>query len=713
MKPERHLVFLAGLILISSQVTLLREAQISFGGNEIALVLGVGVWFLAAGLGVAHRPPRGDWRPAQSLLALAWCAVPSLVVARSVPVLLAGLAGLDRMGPPDLAQLLAGLALVLVFPGFVAGVVIRRLIGGPPGIDRESTRRWASFALGAFVGAVTAFAVSAMNASSTTSLCAAAVLGSAASAGTPGVTRQQRAVALAAALAAAASLAGASGIEEALTRWSSPGYLVSAETAHGRVVVAHRDGGVVVDIEGALAYEAHGTAAEEFAALAALQRATMGDVLMLGGWVEGLGGEVARYLPRSLTMVERDGEALLLAAPFLPPRPALREVIVADPRASLGKERRYDLIVSALPEPATGATSRAYSAEYFHRCAAALRDSGVLALRLRTQANVWTPREARRAAAVHAALVPSFPHIAILPGTDTVFLASSAPLTSDAVTLVRRLHRAAPATRVVSEGWLTWRVTNERSAELAALVERAEVPANRDRRPSCYADPILLDLARVFPGIGWRSPPAAGRWLWLALAVSFLPSLLARRRPGPRRDALAAYAGLAGAGMSAILMLHDQTGRAMLTRDLGAFLAVVIAGTAAGARVGGRVDPQARRIWWRPALVTVFSFWNGGLGFAMLAGASGVAFTSLALAVTGWLAGATFAAAGADAVAPGRAVVVAACLGVAAGMLVTGLFLVPFAGLAATALALAVLAFPAAVAVWPELKEGAPAADNA
>lgn len=700
-------VFISGLILTVSQVVLLREATIAFGGNEIVLVLGASMWFLAAALGVAHRPRRSEANvPVRPLLALAWCGLPSLAVARCVPLALARLTGPDPTATPDLAQLLAGLGLVLVLPGFLAGHTARRVAG----VRLE--RIW--LVVGASCGGLVASLAAGANASTTTPLFAAAAAGSAIAATTRAASRGRRLLAATAAVAALMGLAGSGRLDQALARWSSTGVLAAAETDQGRVVVRRRgvSGAVVVDREGALAYEAHGTTAEEFAALAALQRAEPGDVLLLGGWVEGLGVELARYAPRSLTMVEQDGDALRLAAPFLPPRPPLAEVTMADPRAALGTARRWDLIVSALPEPATGATSRAYSAEFFARCAAALRDGGVLALRLRTQANVWTPREARRAAAVRAALASSFPHLVILPGTETVFLASGAPLTVDAATLSRRLRQAAPPTRVVSEGWLTWRLTNERSSELAALMARAEVPANRDRRPTCYADPSLLDLARVFPGIGWRAPPAAGRWLWLALAVFFLPAVFARRRSGPRRDALAAYAGLSGAGMAAVLLLHDQAGRAMLTRDLGALVAALIAGAAVGALAGFRIDPHAGRTWWRPALVTACSFWSCGLAFALLAGASGAVFTVAALSMAGWFAGAMYAAARADAGAWGHAVVVAASLGAAGGTLATGLFLVPFAGLAAAALGLAVLAFPAAVAVWPELKKSGPPADN-
>ena len=66
----------------------------------------------------------------------------------------------------------------------------------------------------------------------------------------------------------------------------------------------------------------------------------------------------------------------------------------------------------------------------------------MLAIRLRTPANVWTARQAHRAAAVHAALASVFADVVVLPGTETVFLASTAPLTRDVDVLVARLAHA-------------------------------------------------------------------------------------------------------------------------------------------------------------------------------------------------------------------------------------------------------------------------------
>jgi hypothetical protein len=182
--------------------------------------------------------------------------------------------------------------------------------------------------------------------------------------------------------------------------------------------------------------------------------------------------------------------------------------------------------------------------------------------------------------------------------------------------------------------------------------------------------------------------------------------VLARRRAGASRNALAGYAGLAGTGLIIVLLLHDQTARAVLYRDLGALLAAGAAGVAAGVRVGQRYARRPAQRWRRPLLAAAFSLGNCVAAFALLGGASGLPVTSIGMLGGGLLTGLLLAAAVADVRDDACGVLGAACGGACAGSLLTALFLVPFAGLPAACLAFAVLAFPAAIAVWPAAAAG-------
>jgi spermidine synthase len=683
------IVLVLGFVTLLGQVVLLREIGVAFHGSELAYVLGFGFWLCGTALGAAHRDDRD---PVAALRLAGWAVLPALVLARALRPLLGTVTGAE----PGLLRLLVGLALSLGPVGFLGGAAFRRIANARLATGSTLAHTYALECLGAAVGGLAATLLPAVGAPGLAgawlvALAASSVL-------TAGRRRVLAAVPIAIALA---GLAMSSRLDVLLTRWTHPDLLATRDTPYGRLTLDGRDGQVAVFVDDALAYESQGTTAEEFAALAAVQRETPGAVLVLGGWVEDLAGELAPYRPSRILGVEVDGALPALAAPYLRGRVATADLLFGDPRRLLPLAERYDLLLSALPEPSTGRANRHYTAEFFARCAASLSDDGVLAIRLRTAENLWTPRQAHRAAAVHAALATAFTDIIVLPGADTVFLASNAPLERDAEVLAARFRRANPPTQFASAAWLTWRYTNDRTAQAERLLRQANVPANRDLRPTCYADAIMLDLARVVPGVGWRPLPDLSRWLWLVLAALIVPAVLSRPRPALSRAWFAGYAGLAGMGLEIVIVLHDQTVRGVLYQDLGLLLTLFMVGLAAGALTGQTYAQRPNQRWRWPVLVAALSGWSCAMAFALERGASGLIFSGASLLVTGVLVALIFAAAAAAVRDDAGPVYAADVLGGGIGGVVTSLLLVPFAGLPVACLVIAALGLPAAVAIWP------------
>ncbi len=673
-------VLIVGFVTLLGQVVLLREIGVAAYGSELAYVLGFGFWLGGTALGAARRH---DGDP----LRLAGWAVPAAVVlTRALRPLLGPAAGADL----GLAPLFLGLAVILVPVGYLGGAAFRRIANVRLATGSTLARTYAFESLGAASGGLVATLLPAVGAPG---LAGAWLVALAAS-----LARRRRAVVLAA--IAMAGLVTSPWLDARLTRWTHPDLLATRDTPYGRLTLDGRAGQVAVFVDDALAYESQGTTAEEFAAIAAVQRETPGAVLVLGGWIEDLAGALAPYGPSRVVGIELDGGLPALAAPHLHGRAAPGDLLVGDPRRLLPLPERFDLVLSALPEPSNGRANRHYTAEFFARCAASLTDDGVLAIRLRTAENLWTPRQAHRAAAVHAALTAVFAHVVVLPGAETVFLASSSPLERDAAVLAARFRRADPPTQIASAAWLTWRYENDRTVQAAAGLRHTHVPANRDLRPTCYADAIMLDLARVFPEIGWRPLPDVARWLWLAPVVLVAPAVLSRRRPAARRAWLAGYAGFAGMGLEIVVVLHDQTVRGLLFRDLGLLLTLFMIGLAVGAMAGQTFARRPEPPWRRLVLVVALAVWSCALALALARGASGLVFSGTALLVTGVLVASCFAAAAAAVRDDAGPVYAADVLGGGIGGVLTSLVLVPFLGLPAACVVLGALAWPAVVVVW-------------
>ncbi len=725
MRRLRRQLFAVGAIALLAQVVLLRECEVAFYGSELVLVLGLGAWLLGGAAGAAAgrgaRPP-GERAVRRLFVALGLLLPLAVALARGVRILFGGVPGADLPFGRQLPALALCLLPVSLLLGLMFQWTARRFIA----TGRSPASAYAIESAGGLLGGLLATLLPAAGLQNwdVALLCAVAApvvswprsSAGRAPAGHPPIAR--RAAAAAGAVLALALLGTAPALDRAMTRWNHPDLLATRDTPYGRVTVTGALGQVAVFEDDALAGESQGTAAEEFVQLAAIQRDSVGRVLVLGGAVQGLLPELLRRHPVRVDDVELDARLLALVAPRLPEpqRRALADprvhVTIADPRRFLERARTYDLILSGLPEPESGRANRAYTREFFAACAARLAPGGVLALRLRSAENLWTPALARRTAGVHRALREVFPATIVLPGSTNLLLASRAPLERDPAVLGGRLRANDPATRLVTPAYVRYLYTNDRFAEIARRLAATPAPANRDARPACYQATMMLWLARFYPALARFEPPEAGvpallraPWSWTAAGVLGLAFLLARRRSGPRRLLLAAAAGCAGMLLESALLLDYQTRAGVLYQDLGVLLTAFMGGLALGAGALERLARRAGNGRLAGALgVTALA----ALGLACAAvlragGGGGLAGSAALLGACGFLVAAAVAFALLRGDADGGTVIgpvyAADLLGGCVGSLVAGLLAIPMLGLPATAALAAGLALAALLLV--------------
>jgi spermidine synthase len=710
----RRWLFAIGAIGLLGQVTLLRECQVAFFGSELVLVLGLGAWLLgtAAGAAAGHAvgTPRGapSARAVRGIFVTLGILLPlAVVLARGVRLLMGGVPG----GYLPFGRQLLALALCLVPVSFVLGLLFQWSALRFAGTGRSLARAYAIESAGAVVGGLLATLLPALGVQGWAAalLCGIGAFVTA----WPG-SRASREAAAAGLFLALALLVAAPGMDRGMTRWSHPDLLATRETPYGRVTIAGALGQIAVFEDDALAFESQGTAAEEFVTLAAIQRDTVGTVLILGGAAQGLVPEALAQRAARVVDVELDPATFALVTAALPAeqRGALADprvhVAFGDPRRFLARPERWDLILSGMPEPESGRTNRCYTREFFAACAGRLSPGGVLAFRLRSAENLWTPVLARRMAGIHRALREVLPCTAVLPGGTSVFLASRAPLERDPAVLGARLVARGLHPRLVTAAYVRYLYTNDRFAEIARRLGDTRAAANRDARPICYQTTMMLWLARFFPALGRVDLPevsvaslARAPWTWGAAVLLVAALLLARRRGTLRRALLAGCAGLAGMLLESALLLHYQTRSGVLWQDLGVLLTAFMAGLALGALA---LERLARTRLRRPAgALTLAAFAALGIACALLlrAGADlGLAGTSAALLACGLLVAGAFAWAVLAGAPEARAVVgpvyAADLVGGCAGALAAGLVTIPMLGLPATA-GLAALAAAAAL----------------
>jgi spermidine synthase len=709
-----------GAVSILGQVALLRELNVAFFGSELIYILALGVWMFWTAIGAAsgrRRSVPSAGRVRVWLVVLA-CVLPAAVVfVRGLRVLFGGIPGAYLPFPRQLIAMALALLPVSVVLGLLFQWAAKRYVE-----DRGGTLAgaYAVESAGGLAGGILStvllkWGVQNLDAAL---LCAALA---AAAAVPPWRGARRPIAAVAAALAVALviiAVLGGNALDRRLTRWNHPALLDTRDSPYGRVTVTSAEGQVSVFENDALAFESEGTAAEEFAHLAALQHPGPRLILVLGGGIEGLVAEALRHRPERVDYVELNEVLLEMVSPLLPERirdsmaAAAVRVSVADPRRFLEGADRYDLILVGMPEPSSGQTNRFYTREFFAFCSERLAHEGVLALRLRGAENLWTPQLTLRTASIHGALLAVFRDVVVLPGTTNVVLASNSPLGRDPRTLGDRLNARGIEGRLVIPAYVEYLYTNDRFFDIERRLDETDAPINSDVRPTCYTYTLMIWLSIFFPDLGLVELPHASAArlarmpaLWVALGGVVGLMALSRLRPMARSAMLAATAGFVGMVLESALILHYQTVRGVLFQDLGLLLTMFMAGLALGAAATDRL--AARRT--PPPLMGVatllaFAALNLLVTWLVMNGAAlGLVSTSLLLLACGFLVAAVFAWAGLRRRVDQRTVIsplyAADLIGGSLGSLIACLILIPLAGLATSTALVALVALAALLVV--------------
>ncbi|MBM3791514.1 MAG: hypothetical protein FJW35_14365 [Acidobacteria bacterium] len=374
--------------------------------------------------------------------------------------------------------------------------------------------------------------------------------------------------------------------------------------------------------------------------------------------------------------------------------PSPPELLFRDPRHFLRSAGSYDLILVAMPDPASGQSNRFYTEEFFRQCARRLTANGVLAFRAASSENLWTPH-----GSIYRALQAAFPHIVVLPGVSNIFLASRGKLSRDPDELAGRLEARGIKARLMSRPYIRYLCTNDRFQQVRQSLEGSAAPMNTDERPICYQLTVVLWLSKFFPGLALvdldriTSLNILGfRTLWLPLSALLVLLSLAGRRPGCRRVVLAGMAGFMGMVLETILILQYQAGNGALYQDIGILLMSFMAGLSLGAWIVDRLpETWRRRRRVGLALIVGFALTGAAIGRGIETGwLDTLAENGLFLVLSGILVSGLFAYAGTHEVEDSKSVLaplysadlVGGCIGAIGGSLV----LVPLAGLSAAAI---------------------------
>lgn len=705
-----------GLISILGQVVLLRELNVSFYGVELIYLLALGFWLFWTALGaiIGRRVHSPSLRQIALLFMIFGFVIPlDIVFIRSSRFLLGGLPGAYL----DFFQQIMVALIALLPAGLLSGLLFQWAAKAYVAKGETLAIAYAIESAGGLLGGLFSTLLMMWKLQNFTSalLCAlfAFII--------PTIILKDikasrwRTIALLLSCLAFGLLWTSSSLDNKFTQWNHPRLLESRDTPYGRITVTKLHNQISVYENDALSFETEGTDAEYFCHLTALQHPRPTKVLILGGGIEGLVREIAKYSPQTVDYVELNPALLKMVTKHLPEdiRKSLSapgvNIIFDDPRQYLKKSGLYDLILVGMPEPGSGQTNRFFTREFFEQCSAKLNLGGILGFRLRASENLWTKSLANRNAGIFNALRSVFQNVLFLPGTTNIVTASQAPLPQTHPVMIQRLQKTQSATRLITPGYIQYLFTNDRFFEVRDLLNKNNSSVNTDIQPVCYQYAFVIWLSKFFPRLALMdassgiknllSEPPISLLLWIGLPVIFL---LSRFQSTLRRMLLVAVAGFVGIVMETIFILYYQVKHGVLYQDIGILLMSFMAGLALGALI-------AQKVMSRPVKHRSSSRWYGILliiGFCILcvltkicllqSAAAGLMQVSFLLLTTGFFVSGIFAYASLyeidhqqEVVAPLYA---ADLIGGCIGSLLGSLFLIPLLGMDSTIWAMLVFA---------------------
>lgn len=657
----RRCLVLYGLTCLVAQVLALRELAVVFQGNELVYGAALAVWLALTAVGsgllgrLAVRHTLGVPAFALTLAGGGVLAPVTILLARLTRFLVIGGAA-PSLGAVLLAALItfAPLCLLLGFFYALACAVAGR---GPEPAPATSARVYGFAALGAFVGGLllTCLLLNAMSAfeiglalAALDCLTAFVLWWHTPRAGRYGGW----ALALLAAAFVAFAISPMNEVADFLSqRFPDRVLRLAVDTPCGRVQVAEAGGQVEFYQNGSRVGVARlDRAAEEAAFLPLLAHPQPRRVLLIGGAAAGVLRKTLELPWLRVDYTDVDPALIATAQEFADPKD--REAL-ASPRVTLITDVdarrfiqttpiRYDIILSAAPEPATAWFNRFYTQEFFLEARRALAANGVFAFALDGAPARLNAAQRAEAASLYATARRSFGSVLVLPSDTGIRFFATPPATAfDTPVWAARMRFWQMHPAWLNETALRDLTNPTRLAALQSALASVRAPAlHTDLRPLVYDrwQQRWAEALRVngVPLLDW----ARELDLWTALlavavvtAVTAAGATFARRPLRVGLPAARMFAGFAGMALELVLILAFQGLYGCAYGQLGLLLGAFMVGVAMGAHLSARSAAQRTDLRMMLVLQTAL-----GVLAAALAPVLGVLSSPAARVMPPWIA---------------------------------------------------------------------------
>ena len=610
-------IILIGVTAMASQIVCMRELLVVFHGSELSLAFIMAGWLLGGALGSALAGPIADRLPhkitifaaLQLLLAL---ALPlDIVLIRHIKNILNISAGQIIPYAAMAASSFIVLVPICAILGFLFTLACRIYSSRPNSGPSAIAGVYVIEGLGAIIGGSAAGLVLIKVFGPVFIMALIAILNIAASLTVSFSGEENRyrlySIALAAIFLTSAISLSCFNFWDRLDKWALKrewrGYelVASKNSVYGNVTLTKRQGQYSLFDNGLHLYTIpEKQLAEESAHFALLEHPDPREVLLMGGGVGGLIGEIIKHPVKSVDYVELDPLVVETAKTNFPDK-YVRPLY--DPRVSIKntdgrffvKDARklYDCVIIDMGDPYTAQLNRYYTSEFFQELKVILNKGGIVSFGLTSSENYINKELAEFLRSIYKTLKVSFAQVIVIPGERAYFLATDGPgrLTYDYGLLMERAEARKIKVQYVREYYLSSRLSKEKVDYIESILkDNAASRINSDFRPAAYLYEIIFwttqfrdslttnFLKSVNPGSVWKA-------IGLACAGLALFGLIgAARKRAFEKPALLALgvSGFTSMALQLMILLAFQIIYGYLFYKLSIILTAFMVGMVAG-----------------------------------------------------------------------------------------------------------------------------------
>ena len=638
---RRLLIFTYGLFTIAAQTLLFREFITTFEGNDIAVGIFFGSWFLWVGLGalLVYRTRSFAEKLVKAIEFLFLAYLPAFVLELILIIQARELAGIESYALLPIRTILLLSILVNAPVSIITGMLFPtacRWVQRDQGLAAQGlavSRVYIIEAAGSFFGGLGATILLGFGMSSARIFFVLAFIVSLSVffvqlakklTQSIGARKSENAsvpaaysfvgCALSFLILVCALLCITLGADESLMRyvrtvkWAK---LLPRDTFGGSFQTAqaeylygiYHDQWVAVREGSAVESLPDETTAGRIAAIALCQNPDAGRVLVVGS---GLG--VCRQFLRlpqieHLSWAHCDTEYIRKIDRFIPPELRISDErfhrMAGDVRSLLPEKRRYyDIVIVNLPDATSSVLNRFYTLEFYRQVRESLRSDGVLAIRVTGGENIMGTELINLGASVKLTLEKVFSQLVLTPGEDTWFIASdSEKLTGGPGVLRERFAAIDGGKDVFPPEALLSVYLPDRAAFALENYSRADLPErlliNRDSRPLTHLYSLLLTakqsgapVARFVKHLALAGSLAfvVPILVFMALRAAYILRTTHKKKPSSFDGTFLVFSsGLVGIGVVIVLMYLYQTHFGSLYLHIGIISSVFMVGLTAGA----------------------------------------------------------------------------------------------------------------------------------